>query len=56
MDEFKVCPVCGGELQHESEDVGGAWGGERASTQRQVCPKGCHETVAWTEAKEARGT
>ena len=54
MTEFERCPVCGGELLRERVDVGSSWGGQRHETTEQVCPKGCRDTLAWTEAKEAR--
>lgn len=54
MVDFERCPVCHGELERERVEAGSRNGRPlEAGDGRQVCPNGCHKTLAWNEAREA---
>lgn len=54
MSDLERCPVCGGGLETEVVSSGQEPAGANDRSTRQVCPNGCHESLAWVDAREAR--
>lgn len=54
MSDFEKCPVCGSGLETEPVRSGSDPGEANDRSSRQVCPNGCHESLAWIDAREAR--